>query len=115
MRELMLASQPDAVFPLEVRTVAADDAYLSPQYGTPTLVLSRLRPARHRLLATTCAASTALLGRVRRARALGQAPLPDRATSSTRATRRPDAFIAIRRELDPAGVFLNDHLRPLFR
>ena len=23
-------------------------------------------------------------------------------------------FIALRRELDPAGVFLNDHLRPLF-
>ena len=23
-------------------------------------------------------------------------------------------FIAIRRELDPGGVFLNDHLRPLF-
>jgi FAD/FMN-containing dehydrogenase len=25
-----------------------------------------------------------------------------------------DEFIAVRRELDPAGVFLNDHLRPLF-
>ena len=36
MRELMLASQPDAVFPLELRTVAADSAYLSPQYGMPT-------------------------------------------------------------------------------
>ena len=23
-------------------------------------------------------------------------------------------FIALRRELDPAGVFQNDHLRPLF-
>ena len=34
MRELMLARQPDAVFPLEVRTVAADDAYLSSNYRT---------------------------------------------------------------------------------
>ena len=25
-----------------------------------------------------------------------------------------DEFIRIRRELDPEGVFLNDHLRPLF-
>jgi len=25
-----------------------------------------------------------------------------------------ERFIEIRRELDPAGVFLNDHLRPLF-
>ena len=40
MRELMLASQPNAVFPLELRTVAADSAYLSPQYEQPTLVLS---------------------------------------------------------------------------
>ncbi|HMG97439.1 MAG TPA: D-arabinono-1,4-lactone oxidase, partial [Gaiellales bacterium] len=25
-----------------------------------------------------------------------------------------ERFIAIRRELDPEGIFLNDHLRPLF-
>jgi FAD/FMN-containing dehydrogenase len=27
---------------------------------------------------------------------------------------RVDDFIAVRRRLDPAGVFLNPHLRPLF-
>ena len=27
---------------------------------------------------------------------------------------RADAFIELRRELDPDGLFLNDHLRPLF-
>ena len=27
---------------------------------------------------------------------------------------RADDFIALRRELDPEGIFLNDHLRPLF-
>ena len=27
---------------------------------------------------------------------------------------RVDDFIALRRELDPQGMFLNDHLRPLF-
>ena len=40
MRELMLASQPAAVFPMEVRSVAADEAYLSSNYGTPTTVIS---------------------------------------------------------------------------
>ena len=40
MRELMLASQPAAVFPMEVRTTAADEAYLSSNYGTPTTVIS---------------------------------------------------------------------------
>ena len=75
MRELMLASQPDAIFPLEVRTVAADDAHLSSNYRRATTVISvsgmpgqdywpylraRRQPAR----------------RIRRARALGQAALP---------------------------------------
>ena len=32
MRELMLARLPDSIFPMEVRTVAADDAWLS-SYG----------------------------------------------------------------------------------
>ena len=36
MRELMLASQPDAVFPMEVRTVAADDALLFAQLRAAT-------------------------------------------------------------------------------
>ena len=40
MRELMLASQPAAIFPMEVRTTAADDAYLSANYGTATTVIS---------------------------------------------------------------------------
>ena len=32
------------------------------------------------------------------------------------AERYPESrrFIAVRREFDPAGIFLNDHLRPLF-
>jgi FAD/FMN-containing dehydrogenase len=28
--------------------------------------------------------------------------------------RRYEEFRGLRRELDPGGVFLNDHLRPLF-
>ncbi|MGA8453507.1 MAG: FAD-binding protein, partial [Candidatus Acidiferrales bacterium] len=40
MRDLMLRSLPDSVFPLEVRTVGPDDAYLSPNYNTATTVIS---------------------------------------------------------------------------
>ncbi|HEY5165352.1 MAG TPA: D-arabinono-1,4-lactone oxidase, partial [Acidimicrobiia bacterium] len=40
MRELMLASLPDSVYPLEVRTVGPDDAFLSPNYKTATTVIS---------------------------------------------------------------------------
>jgi FAD/FMN-containing dehydrogenase len=112
MRELMLASQPRSVFPLEVRTVAADDAYLSPQCGTPTLVLSvsgqpgtdydgYLRDV-DRLLGGFGA-------RVHwgKLHYLTREQLYDRYPGAER-------FIEIRRELDPDGVFLNDHLRPLF-
>ena len=40
MRELMLRSLPDSMYPLEVRTVGPDDAYLSPNYKTATTVIS---------------------------------------------------------------------------
>jgi hypothetical protein len=36
----MLASLPDSVYPLGVRTVGADDAYLSPDYPTDTVAIS---------------------------------------------------------------------------
>jgi hypothetical protein len=40
VRELMLASLPDSVYPLGVHTVGADDAYLSPDYVTDTVAIS---------------------------------------------------------------------------
>ena len=112
MRELMLASQPDAVFPLELRTVAAESAYLSPQFGTADARASVSGQPGHRLR-DYLRRVDALLGRVRRARALGQAALPHRG-AARRSLPGAEAFIEIRRQLDPDGVFLNDHLRPLF-
>jgi FAD/FMN-containing dehydrogenase len=111
MRELMLASQPDAVFPLEVRTVGPDDAYLSPNYRTATVVIS-----------VSGTPGTDYWDYLRSVDAL-LAPLRPRVhwgklhflTPEQLHERYPEAaeFIAVRRELDPAGVFLNDHLRPL--
>ena len=86
MRELMLASLPLSMFPMEVRTVAREDAWLSHSYARDSLVISvsgqpgtgyepYLRDVH------------ALLGAVRRPRALGQAPLPDARRAATRATR----------------------------
>ncbi len=112
MRELMLASQPDAVFPLEIRTVAADDAYLSPQYGTPTVVLSV--SGRHGTDYWSYLRSVdRLLGEFDARVHWGKLHF---LTRDQLHARYPMAgrFIEIRRELDPAGTFLNDHLRPLF-
>jgi FAD/FMN-containing dehydrogenase len=112
MRELMLASQPDAIFPLEVRTTAADEAYLSSNYGQATTVISVSgQPGRDywpylrsvdRLLGEFGA-------RVHwgKLHFLSPEQLAERYPESER-------FIALRREFDPEGLFLNDHLRPLF-
>lgn len=112
MRELMLASQPDAVFPLELRTVAAESAYLSPQFEMPTLVLSvsgqpgtdywdYLRRVDALLGEYDARVHWGKLHFLTREQLRGRYP-------------RAEAFIEIRRRLDPDGVFLNDHLRPLF-
>ena len=112
MRELMLASQPDAIFPLEVRTTAADDAYLSSNYGTATTVISVSgRPGRDYW--PYLRAVDRLLGEFGARVHWGKLHF---LTPDQLAERYPESerFIAIRRAFDPDGVFLNDHLRPLF-
>src|SRR6185436_20372809 len=112
MRELMLASQPDAVFPLEMRTVAADTAYLSPQYGMPTLVLSVSgKPGTDYW--DYLRSVDALLGEFDARVHWGKLHFLTRDQLLARYPRAGD-FIATRRELDPAGTFLNPHLEPLF-
>ena len=112
MRELMLASQPDARFPMEVRTVAADEAFLSSQYGTATTVISvsgapgtdywsYLRDVDRLLAEFGARVHWGKLHFLTREQLLARYPAAE-------------TFIRIRHELDPAGVFLNDHLRPLF-
>jgi len=112
MRDLMLKSLPDSVFPLEVRTVGADDAYLSPNYKTATTVISVSgMPGTDYwdYLRSVDALLSDFSARVHWGKLHFLTPerlhalYPD-----------ADAFIAARRELDPRGVFLNDHLRPLF-
>jgi FAD/FMN-containing dehydrogenase len=112
MRDLMLARQPLAVFPMEVRTVAAEDAWLSHSYARDSVVISisgqpgtdywpYLREV------------DALLGDFDARVHWGKLHLLTRDQLLERYPRAAD-FIALRRELDPAGVFLNEHLRPLF-
>ena len=111
MRELMLARLPDSVFPMEVRTTAGDDAYLSSNYGGATTVISvsgvpgtdywpYLREV------------DALLGTFGARVHWGKLHFLTRRQLSERYPES-ERFIAIRREFDPQGLFLNDHLREL--
>jgi FAD/FMN-containing dehydrogenase len=112
MRELMRRSLPDSVYPLEVRTVGADEAFLSPQYETATTVISVSgKPGTDYwdYLRSVDALLADFDARVHWGKLHFLTPERLRALYP-----RADDFIAIRRELDPEGMFLNDHLRPLF-
>jgi FAD/FMN-containing dehydrogenase len=112
MRELMLRSLPASVFPLEVRTVGAEPAWLSHSHERDTVVLSvsgtpgtdywpYLREVDR------------LLGEFDARVHWGKLHFLTRDQLLQRYPRAAD-FIALRATLDPEGIFLNDHLRPLF-
>jgi FAD/FMN-containing dehydrogenase len=112
MRDLMLRNLPHSVFPLEVRTTAADEAFLSPAHRRPTTVISvsgvpgtdyepYLRTVDETLQPFQARVHWGKLHFLTRDRLLDLYPEAER-------------FIAVRRRLDPGGVFLNDHLAPLF-
>ncbi len=112
MRELMLARLPASVFPMEVRTVCHDDAFLSHSYGRDTVAISvsgvpgtdywpYLRQVDELLGNFDARVHWGKLHFLTQEQLLLRYP-------------KARAFIDARRALDPAGTFLNDHLRPLF-
>jgi len=112
MRELMLASLPASVFPMEVRTVGAEDAWLSHSYERETVVISvsgmpgtdywpYLRDVDRLLGEFDARVHWGKLHFLTREQLLARYP-------------RAGDFLALRASLDPEGTFLNDHLQPLF-
>jgi FAD/FMN-containing dehydrogenase len=112
MRDLMLRSLPDSIFPLEVRTVGPDDAFLSPNYKTATTVISVSgQPGTDywAYLRSVDALLSEFSARVHWGKLHFLTPERLRALYP-----EADSFINFRRALDPGGTFLNDHLRELF-
>jgi FAD/FMN-containing dehydrogenase len=112
MRELMLARLPDSVFPMEVRTVGREHAFLSHSYERETVVISvsgtpgtdywpYLREV------------DALLGEFDARVHWGKLHFLTREQLFARYPRAQE-FVDVRRRLDSGGVFLNAHLEPLF-
>ncbi|HEX7626140.1 MAG TPA: D-arabinono-1,4-lactone oxidase [Gaiellaceae bacterium] len=112
MRELMLRSLPASIFPMEVRTVGRDDAYLSHSFERDTVVISvsgtpgtdywpYLREVDRLLGEFDARVHWGKLHFLTREQLLERYP-------------RANDFIETRRRLDPDGTFLNSHLRPLF-
>src|SRR5262245_52916478 len=112
MRELMLRALPISKFPLEVRFVAADEGWLSPNYQRHNVVMSvsgepgtDYGPYLH--------AVDAVFNRHDGRPHWGKLHF----MTSGRLQHlfpRYDDFKALRRRADPNGIFLNDHLGSLF-
>lgn len=112
LRDMMKTRHADVLWPIEYRTVAPDDALLSPHQGRPSVTIS-LHQAADLPHGPFFADAQAVL------RAHGGRPHWGKwhtLLAADLAQLYPDwdRFQAVRRRLDPAGLFLNEHLRGIF-
>ncbi|MEE9281686.1 MAG: D-arabinono-1,4-lactone oxidase [Myxococcota bacterium] len=111
LRELMLGKYKDVAWPLEYRTVAADDIFLSPAHGRPTVTISAHQSAE--LPYTPFFADVEAVfrnhngrphwGKIHTLQAADLAALYPKWTE----------FQKVRQELDPEGLFLSPYVRNL--
>ncbi|MDQ0390264.1 D-arabinono-1,4-lactone oxidase [Labrys monachus] len=112
IRRLFIDKYPGAAFPVESRPVKADDSLLSPfaeRDGYAIGVSGPPVPATWELLRDVDAIFDRHAGRPHWGKHHFMTP-----ARLERLFPRYDAFKKLRREIDPDGVFLNDHLRGLF-
>ena len=112
LRERMRRRHPEVIWPIEYRTVASDEIPLSPAQGRETVTLSLHQAAElpYREFFADCEA----IFRSVRGRPHWGKLHSLRAAELRELYPRWEEFHAVRRELDPRGRFLNDHLRELF-
>ncbi len=112
MRRLMLRWHPLSVYPLEIRLVAAEDAWMSPNYQRDNLVvsISGQPGVDYWPYLRACDSLFAEFGGRPHWGKL-HFMTADRVA---RLFPKYEGFLEVRRRFDPHGVFLNDHLRPLF-
>ena len=112
IRALMQTRYPDVIWPIEYRTVRADDIALSPAYGRATVTIS-IHQAAELAYAAFFADAEAIFRNHHGRPHWGK--LHSRTARDLHALYPEfDRFRAVRERLDPQGRFLNDHLRRLF-
>ena len=112
MRRLMLRWHPLSIYPLEIRVVAGEDAWMSPNYHRENLVVSISgQPGAHYW--PYLRACDSLFAEFSGRPHWGKLHFMT-ADRLARLFPRYEDFLEMRHRFDPAGVFLNDHLRPLF-
>ncbi|MGY6500573.1 MAG: D-arabinono-1,4-lactone oxidase [Acidimicrobiales bacterium] len=111
IRELYRSRHPEVAWPIEYRTVAADDVWMSPANGRATVAISvHEDPSRdHEPLFRDCEEIFVSFGGRPHWGKIHYRTTDDLASS----VAHWDDWWRVRDEVDPAGVFLNPHLRSL--
>lgn len=112
VRRLMREQFTEVTFPVEYRTLAADDLWLSPAFGRETVTIS-VHEAADRPFARFFAAVEAVFRRYDGRPHWGKIHTRTAAELRELYPRWVEAM-AVRQSFDPAGRFLNEHLRRLF-
>lgn len=112
MRRLMMRWLPLSVYPLEIRVVAGDEAWMSPNYQRDNLVVS-ISGEPGQEYWPYLRACDSLFAEYRGRPHWGKLHFMT-ADRVARLFPRYQDFVDVRRRLDPKGIFLNDHTRALF-
>jgi FAD-linked oxidoreductase len=112
LRSMIHADYPDDRFPVEVRSIAADDGWLSPFYERDSIAISICGHERNDYRGFLAAVARTLDPFDARPH-FGKIFYQDRDRLAQVLPRHAD-FCRLRKQLDPAGTFLNDQLAPLF-
>jgi FAD/FMN-containing dehydrogenase len=112
VRELILTKYPDQLYPIEVRSIAADDAYLSPFYQRPSISISICGHEAKDYMGFL-ADVAAILDDFDARPHWGKLNFMTRDRIERLFPRLGD-FEAVRQELDPQGAFLSPYLSTLF-
>jgi FAD/FMN-containing dehydrogenase len=112
MRKLMLSWLPLSVYPLEIRVVAADEAWMSPNYQRDNLVVS-ISGEPGTDYWPYLRACDSLFAEYGGRPHWGKIHFMTSERTAALFPRYQD-FLAMRRRFDPRGTFLNPHLRELF-
>lgn len=112
IRALMQEQHPDVQWPVEYRTLAADDGWLSPAYQRESVTIS-VHQAADLPYADFFADAEAVFRNYQGRPHWGKLHSHTAADFAQLYPRWND-FLALRQELDPAGRFLNGHIRHIF-
>ncbi len=112
IRRLLLEKHTDIEWPIEYRTLGQDDIYLSPAHGRDTITISAHQA--NTLPYQAFFADVEAIFRSHDGRPHWGKIHTHTAAELAELYPRWDDFHKVRRELDPSGVFMNEHLQRIF-